>query len=87
MEWKGHIADANLLVNLLPANCLDPYVRNTTGQVIIYKGNDFTNLTGMVETNGGSIWFIRKLNEERIVIPTVFHNTHCPAPSSIALRK
>ena len=87
MERKGRIEDVNLLVNVPPVICPDLYVCNAACQVIIYKGNDFTDLTGMFETNGGSIWFIRTLNEEKIVIPTVFHKTHCPAPSSRVLRK
>ena len=87
VERKGHIKGVDLFFNMFPANCPDVYVCNAASQVIIYKGNDFTYLTGMFETIGGSNWFITKLNEEKIVIPTIFHGTHCPAPSSRALRK
>ena len=79
MERKGHIEDANRSVNLRPANYPHLYVCNAASQVLIYKGNDFKDLTGMVETNRGSICFIRKLNEEKIVIPTVCQKAHCPA--------
>ena len=63
MERKGRIEDINFLVNVLPANCPDIHVCNAACQVIIYKGNDFTDLAGMFKANGGSNWFIRTLNE------------------------
>ena len=63
VERKGRIEDINFLVNVLPANCPDIHVCNAARQVIIYKGNDFTDLAGMFKANGGSNWFIRTLNE------------------------
>ena len=87
MERNWRIEGLNLLSNVLSANCPHLDVYNTASQVIIYKENDFIDPTRMSETNGCTIWLIRKLNEEKIIIPTAFHKTHYPTRSSRALRK
>ena len=71
VEYKGHIEDTTLLVNLLPAEYLDIYVRDATSPVMIYEENGFADLTGIFETNGGAICFIRQSNKEKTAKPTV----------------
>ena len=56
-----------MLSNVLPSNCPYLYVYNAESQVVLYTGNDFTDLTGMFETNGGDIWLLTKLNEPEYV--------------------
>ena len=67
-----------MLSNVLPSNCPYLYVYNAENQVVLYTGNDFTDLTGRFETNGGDIWLLTKLNDETIVILTAFHKTQYP---------
>ena len=54
---------------------------------MIYNENNFTELTGIVEENGGAVCFIRQSYKEKIAKPTICPKTNCPDSFSIALGK
>ena len=87
LETNGRIEGLNLLSNVLPGNCPDLYVYNAASQGIIYKRDDFADLTGMFESNKGCIWVITQLNGAKIVIPKAIHITHPLTPFSRAFSK
>ena len=85
LETSGRIEGLNLLSNVLPGDCPYLYVYNAASQGIIYKRDDFADLTGMSESNTGCIWVITQLNGAKIVIPTAIQKTHPLTPFSRAL--
>ena len=87
LETNGRIEGLNLLSNVLPGNWPDLCVYNAASQGLIYKSDDFADITGMFESNMGCICLITQLNGAKIVIPTAIQKTHPLTPYSRAFSK
>ena len=82
-EYDGHFVEdwheaTDALVDLSPNASPNHYKTDSSGPGVLYKEKGATDVTAMLQSNGGSNVFIRKSDEKKRIKPSLCPKTHCP---------